>query len=141
MGVPVPSLVHGQNVGMYGVFKQDSVEPNDPSSSPRDKLEDVTVRTMGSFDLGRADVIKIDVEGHAPRVLAGGLRTLKRHRPVLWFEHGGATAPEVLLSPELQYDCTKIEQATEDTQLCAPRENMREVLRTMNEWADWGDPR
>lgn len=133
--VPVPSLVHGQNAGMYGVFKQDSTEPNDPTPLTRDRLEDITVRTLDSFDLPRADVIKIDVEGHAPNVLAGGLRTLQRHRPILWFE--GDTVPEVLLRPDLRYQCTKIDQATEDTHLCAPLENMREVLRTMSEWAEW----
>lgn len=134
--VPAPTLEAGQNAGMYGVFKQDSLEPNEPTS--RDKLEDVTVRTLDSFQLPRVDVIKIDVEGHAPRVLAGGMETLKRHRPILWFEHGGDVAPEVLLRPELQYWCMKVAEATEDTYLCSPHERQREVVRRMSEWTDWG---
>lgn len=137
--VPAPSLVSGQNVGMYGVFKQNTLETNPPTS--RDKMEDVTVRTLDSFHLPRADVVKIDVEGHAPRVLAGGVRTLQRHRPILWFEHGDATAPEVLLQPELQYWCTKVQESTEDTFLCAPRERQHEVLKRMSEWGEWGDGR
>jgi len=139
--VPAPTLTHGMNVGMYGVFKQESIEPNDPSSSPRDRLEDVTVRTLDSFQLPRADVIKIDVEGHAPRVLAGGIQTVERHRPILWFEHGGTTAPETLLRPELRYWCMKVTEATEDTYLCSPQEKQREVLKRMNEFVDWGDAR
>lgn len=137
--VPAPSLVAGQNAGMYGVFKQNTLEPNAPTS--RDKMEDVTVRTLDSFELPRANVIKIDVEGHAPRVLAGARKTLERHRPILWFEHGGTAAPEAILRPELQYWCHKLQETTEDTYLCAPQERQREVLKRMSEWGEWGDGR
>ncbi|MCW2982530.1 MAG: Methyltransferase FkbM [Conexibacter sp.] len=34
-------------------------------------------------------VIKIDVEGAERDVLAGGLQTIRRHRPTVAFEHGG----------------------------------------------------
>ena len=63
------------------------------SGSLRD--QDVTVKTLDSFNLRHADVIKIDVEGHASHVLAGAEKTLQRHRPILWFEHSEETAPEV----------------------------------------------
>lgn len=36
--------------------------------------------------LRRIDVIKIDVEGHEPKVFAGGLGTLARFRPMIMFE-------------------------------------------------------
>jgi len=136
--VPAPSLNSGKNVGMYGVFKADSLEPNEPAPSSRDRLEDVAVRTLDSLQLPRADVVKIDVEGHAPRVLAGGVETLHAHRPVLWFEQGGDKAPEVLARPDLKYWCMKLEQTTEDTFLCAPRERQVEIWRRLNEWAEWG---
>lgn len=134
--VPAPSMVYGQNVGMYGVFKGESREPNDPSGSPRDRPEEITVRTLDSFELPRADVIKIDVEGHAPRVLAGGIKTLESHRPILWFEHNGQTAPEVLLRPELRYWCHKVQETTEDQFLCGPQERLREIWQRMSEWTE-----
>jgi hypothetical protein len=32
--------------------------------------------------------LKIDVEGAELQVLQGALETLRRHRPIIWFEHG-----------------------------------------------------
>ena len=37
-------------------------------------------------------LVKIDVEGAERQVLEGALGTLRRHRPVLWFEHGHVQA-------------------------------------------------
>lgn len=56
--------------------------------------------------------IKIDVEGAELQVLQGSLRTLRRHKPALWFEHGhrqagfyGTTSNDVwdLLCRDLDY--------------------------------------
>jgi FkbM family methyltransferase len=35
------------------------------------------------------DLIKIDVEGSEARLFAGAIETLRRHRPIVVFEHGG----------------------------------------------------
>jgi hypothetical protein len=57
--------------------------------------ETITVRTERIDDVLPADyvpaLIKIDVEGAELQVLRGALRTLKKHRPILVFEHGGAS--------------------------------------------------
>lgn len=134
MQVPAPTLQAGQNAGMHGVFKDDSLEVNERVSTTRERMEEVEVRTLDSFRLPRANVIKIDVEGHAPRVLAGAVETLRRHRPVIWFEHGGEIAPEVVRDPELQYVCAKIQETTEDQFLCAPKERQAEIWQRLNEW-------
>nr|ABV22255.1 methyltransferase-like protein [Karlodinium veneficum] len=131
--VPAPLLTEGQNVGMYGVFKQNSLEPNEPLS--KHKQEEVSVRTLDSFQLPRADVVKIDVEGHAPRVLAGGVQTLKQHRPFLWFEHSGST-PDVLTESDMAYSCMQFTEATEDTFLCSPHERLHELSSRMNKQTD-----
>lgn len=48
--------------------------------------EIVTVRTLDSFELGRVDLIKIDVEGHEEGVLLGAQLTIDREQPVLIIE-------------------------------------------------------
>jgi FkbM family methyltransferase len=46
----------------------------------------VEVRTLDSFALRRCDLLKADVEGMEPAVVAGALATIRRFRPVLWLE-------------------------------------------------------
>jgi len=131
--VPTPSMKHGQNVGMFGVFQQGSLAPNVKESAPRDPMEDVAVRTLDTFHLPRADLIKIDVEGHASQVISGAVETLKAHRPVLWFEEHGDQAPEILLSPELSYQCSKLTDTTEEQFLCAPVERFAQIWKRLRE--------
>jgi len=129
--VPAPSLRAGQNVGMYGVFAAGSTTPNKQTSEVRERMELVTVRMLDSFELPRVDLIKIDVEGHAAHVLAGSVATLQAHRPILWFEDGGSSAPETLLKPELRYWCTKLTETTEVQFICVPRERHAEVQQKL----------
>lgn len=126
--VPAPSLMYGQNAGAFGVYSPVG-DPNQQTSAPRDPMEKVQVRTLDSFELESADVVKIDVEGHAPQVLEGALDTLQRLRPVVWFEMGGRQPPEVFLRPELEYACLAIDGATEEQILCAPRDKIMEVRK------------
>eukprot|EP00929_Paragymnodinium_shiwhaense_P101159 TRINITY_DN64019_c0_g1_i2.p1 TRINITY_DN64019_c0_g1~~TRINITY_DN64019_c0_g1_i2.p1 ORF type:complete len:436 (+),score=66.19 TRINITY_DN64019_c0_g1_i2:65-1309(+) len=132
--VPAPTLENAQNAGMYAVFQAETTMVNERTSETRERMEMITVRTLDSFRLPRADVIKIDVEGHAPRVLAGAVETIKRFRPVLWFEEGGSL-PEVLLDPALQYWCTKFHGehiTTEDQFICVPREKHADVQEALH---------
>lgn len=134
---PAPTLEAAQNAGMYSVFQGDSATPNERTSLKRERLETIEVRTLDSFTLPRADVIKIDVEGHARRVLAGSFETLRAHRPILWFEESG-NLPAVVLRPELRYWCTKFDnsQTTEDQILCVPKERHEEVQERLNAVAE-----
>jgi FkbM family methyltransferase len=57
-----------------------------------EKIEVITVRVERLDDALPADLVpallKIDVEGGELGVLRGGIETLRRHRPVVVFEHG-----------------------------------------------------
>ena len=129
-----PSLRAAQNVGMYSVFKGADTEPQTDTgaSGVRERMEDVYVRTLDSFALPRVDVIKIDVEGHAARVLAGAAETLLKHRPILWFESDEDVPPAAVQNPALRYWCTKLQDTTEGQFLCVPRERHAEVQAKLN---------
>jgi FkbM family methyltransferase len=52
-------------------------------SVPMETLDTLATR----LNLSRVDLIKIDTEGHDAAVLRGATETLRRHRPVIIFEH------------------------------------------------------
>jgi FkbM family methyltransferase len=45
------------------------------------------------------DFIKVDVEGAEREVFEGAIETLRRHRPVVWFEHGAGGADQYGTTP------------------------------------------
>lgn len=49
--------------------------------------EPVKLRAIDSLDLSRCDLLKIDVEGLEPEVLAGARETIARHQPILFVEN------------------------------------------------------
>jgi FkbM family methyltransferase len=65
---------------------------------PNERLESITVPTRRLDDALPADTpvsfIKVDVEGGEYGVLAGGIETLARCRPIVAFEHGGGWTNE-----------------------------------------------
>ena len=50
------------------------------------ELEEVKIRTLDSFSLSEATMIKIDVEGAEMKVLLGARETLSRLKPAVWIE-------------------------------------------------------
>ena len=49
-------------------------------------------------------LIKIDVEGAERQVIEGAIETLRRHAPIVVFEHGPGAQDEYQTSPEQVYD-------------------------------------
>jgi FkbM family methyltransferase len=60
------------------------------------RLERITVRTErldSALEPGYVPrFIKVDVEGAELQVFRGAIETLRRHRPVVWFEHGAGAS-------------------------------------------------
>lgn len=52
----------------------------------------------------RPAFVKLDVEGAEEEVLRGALETLRRHRPVIAFEHGLGSADRYGTTPEVLHD-------------------------------------
>jgi len=51
------------------------------------------MRTIDSFEFERVDFIKIDVEGHELNVIRGGEQTIRRCKPVIFFECWDSSSP------------------------------------------------
>lgn len=50
----------------------------------------VNVITIDSMKLPRLDFLKLDVEGYECQALSGGLKTIEKHRPIIWIEYNMA---------------------------------------------------
>jgi FkbM family methyltransferase len=71
-------------------------------------VETISVRSERLDDALADDVrpafVKIDVEGAEELVLRGGLATLRRHRPLIAFEHGAGSADHYGTTPGAMHD-------------------------------------
>jgi len=82
---PFFSTKHSNNLGMGTFSTTDQYDlPTEQIGVLRVEGGDDYVKSMA---LETVDAIKIDVQGFEPHVLAGLSGTLRRYRPVVWFEY------------------------------------------------------
>jgi FkbM family methyltransferase len=74
--VPKVNYLKDGNFGREGI----TVEPKSDAYP-------VQGATLDSMSFPKLDQIKIDVEGHEPEVLLGGLKTLEKHKPFIYAEY------------------------------------------------------
>ena len=83
-------------------------------------------------------VIKIDVEGAELGVLRGAVETIRRHRPVIVFEHGPGASEHYGTTPEAIHDllCGELGLRIFDMDANGPlsRERLAELFRTGERW-------
>ena len=72
----------GPSSGLKTMRKPNNSAVNSKEPILVDTLDDI----LGRLELGRADFIKIDVEGHEAEVLKGAIHTLSAFRPIVYFE-------------------------------------------------------
>lgn len=60
--------------------------------------EPIDIKTLDSFDLPGLDFIKIDVEGAEGLVIQGGRETIKKFKPIVFFEHNYQTVDPMVLN-------------------------------------------
>jgi FkbM family methyltransferase len=91
------AYVHGVSEGWSGLL----FRPLPPGAEA--EVEQITVRLEVLDEILDPDyppaVIKIDVEGAEQQVFEGALGTLRRHRPIVIFEHGTGSAETYGTSP------------------------------------------
>lgn len=91
-------------IPMVDPYKRDNF--GGKALSPDAPGEAATLVSLDEFNLPRADLVKIDVEGMEPEALKGGRRWITEHKPVLYVEADRKDRREELLGllDELGYD-------------------------------------
>ncbi|MGI8945078.1 MAG: FkbM family methyltransferase [Thermoleophilaceae bacterium] len=71
-----------------------------PGEQRTERVRVETCRLDGCLPAGYVPrLVKVDVEGAELHVLRGARETLRRHRPIVWFEHGAGGADHYGTSP------------------------------------------
>lgn len=98
------ALGNGTGKTVISDFELD-VNGNYGEVSESDEGIEATLSRIDDLKLSGLDALKIDVEGGELSVLKGGLKTIKKHRPVILFEANGDSyhKPQQLLS-KLNYN-------------------------------------
>jgi len=78
-------FLRGGEIGNAAILIEDGSD--EKYSAQQIQLE--TLDGLRSVKIERADLIKIDVEGHEDQVLKGARNTIERHRPIIMVEIGG----------------------------------------------------
>jgi FkbM family methyltransferase len=87
MKIPSPNYLMAGSFGSLELRKRDNTEFIGQSIDySESKMVDVQAITLDSFNFGRLDLVKIDVEGMELDVLAGGARCIGDLRPILLVE-------------------------------------------------------
>jgi FkbM family methyltransferase len=61
------------------------------------KKFEVEVKRLDDFKFENVDFIKIDTEQYELQVVTGGIKTIKKHRPTIFFENKRGEANQVIL--------------------------------------------
>jgi FkbM family methyltransferase len=83
------------NLGGSGLEDNPMGIPGGDIRTNKDEKYEVKTINIDSLNLDKLDFIKLDVEGYEPKVINGGINTIKKFRPVItlecWSNHFGQT--------------------------------------------------
>lgn len=107
---------------------------DNPKDTAKDYLDDQMIHTISidEMNLPRLDFIKLDIEGHEPQAIIGGINTIRKYRPLLWVEYfiTGQDAIKECLTGIDGYSFHIIDL---QNILCIPDEKLLEMGITINQ--------
>ena len=120
--VELPQYDYGARCNFGSIeFGPEQIEPLDQQRGhDPDRVEQITLRTLDSYNMPRLDVFKIDVQRMEIPLLEGARQTLARCKPVLfmeWIDNDPGT-----LIRALETHGYYVKQEVGDDWLCCPKE-------------------
>jgi FkbM family methyltransferase len=95
------TFVHVTNRPAYSGFRRRAL----PADATTEEIRVVVERLDDSLPDGfHPEFVKVDVEGAELQVFRGARETLKRHKPMVWFEHGVGAADRYGTRPADVYE-------------------------------------
>jgi FkbM family methyltransferase len=82
------------------------------------RYEKIPLRTLDSFSFDKIDLLKIDVESMEDKVLLGAIKTIKKHKPVIFIEF--LKSDVGALKTQIQYLNYEIRETLTENFLCFP---------------------
>lgn len=79
-------FLHGGETGNAAILIEDGADEKFPTR----QIQLETLDGLTGVEIGRVDLIKVDVEGHEDQVLKGARNTIERQRPIIIIEVGGS---------------------------------------------------
>ncbi len=87
MRIPLPNYLVAGSFGSLELRRREHTEfIGQPIDYSENKMTEVRTVNLDSFTFPRLDLVKIDVEGMEPEVLAGAAASIGRLRPILFVE-------------------------------------------------------
>jgi FkbM family methyltransferase len=96
--VPLLKFSKMENVGSVHLRDAPEASPFEMTRAP--------VTTLDEWELPSLNFLKLDTEGHESRILNGARATIKRCRPIIYFENDRAAhqGPTIEILAQLEYD-------------------------------------
>ena len=129
-----------EHVNMSPINYADNVNVGDLSVGTGG--EEIEIRTLDSLNLGRIDIVKIDVQGYEKFVLEGGINTISEYKPILIIEledhqlrkFGYGSDDLFKVINNMDYHVYLLDYHYPSDHVCVHKDNLHDFININYEW-------